>query len=80
MEWLFDAEVAKKAEQYIFHPKQKMYKNKDGSLTVKFTAGGRVEMDWHLYTWGEHVNKPFVFPLSKVFLNGFCLKATPKIR
>ena len=55
VEWLFDAEVADKAEQYIFHPKQQMYKNKDGSLTVKFTAGGRVEMDWHLYTWGEHV-------------------------
>jgi len=27
----------------------------DGSLVVKFRAGGRKEMDWHLYTWGDEV-------------------------
>ncbi len=32
-----------------------MIKNTDGSLTVKFRSGGLREMDWHLYTWGEHV-------------------------
>ena len=32
-----------------------MIKNPDGTLTVKFRAGGRLEMDWHLYTWGNHV-------------------------
>ena len=55
VEWLFDADVADEAAQYIFHPKQKTKRNKDGTLTVKFRAGGRVEMDWHLYTWGKHV-------------------------
>ena len=55
VEWLFDKEVAKDAEQYIFHPTQTMIKNQDGTLTVKFRAGGRLEMDWHLYTWGNHV-------------------------
>lgn len=55
VEWLFDKEVADDAAQYIFHPKQEMIKNSDGTLTVKFRAGGRLEMDWHLYTWGEHV-------------------------
>ena len=30
-------------------------RNEDGTLTVKFRAGGRLEMDWHLYTWGKHV-------------------------
>ena len=55
VEWLFDKEVAKDAEQYIFHPTQTMIKNQDGTLTVKFQAGGRLEMDWHLYTWGNHV-------------------------
>lgn len=55
VEWLFDAEVANEAAKYIFHPKQTAERNPDGSLTVKFTAGGRKEMDWHLYTWGEHV-------------------------
>lgn len=55
VEWLFDASVAADAEQYIFHPSQKLIHNKDGSLTVKFRAGGRLEMDWHLYTWGNKV-------------------------
>ena len=55
MEWLFDKEVADEAEKYIFHPSQKLKRNKDGSLTVTFRAGGKVEMDWHLYTWGDHV-------------------------
>lgn len=55
VEWLFDKDVAEEASHYIFHPTQTMIKNKNGSLTVKFRAGGRLEMDWHLYTWGEHV-------------------------
>lgn len=55
VEWLFDKEVAKEAAQYIFHPTQTCTLNHDGTLTVKFRAGGRLEMDWHLYTWGKHV-------------------------
>ena len=55
VEWLFDAESAKEAKKYVFHPSQKMVENKDGTLTVSFRAGGRLEMDWHLYTWGDHV-------------------------
>lgn len=55
IEWLFDKEVASDAKEYIFHPNQKMIKNPDGTLTVKFRAGGLQEMDWHLYTWGNHV-------------------------
>ena len=55
VEWLFDAEVANEAAQYQFHPKQETRRNEDGTLTVKFRAGGRLEMDWHLYTWGKHV-------------------------
>ncbi len=55
VEWLFDAEAAGEAKNYVFHPTQKLKLNKDGTLTVKFRAAGRLEMDWHLYTWGEHV-------------------------
>ena len=55
IEWLFDKEVANDAKEYIFHPNQKMIENPDGTLTVKFRAGGLQEMDWHLYTWGNHV-------------------------
>ncbi|MBQ7412962.1 MAG: WYL domain-containing protein [Alphaproteobacteria bacterium] len=55
VEWLFDKDVAKSASEYQFHPKQEMIHNDDGTLTVKFRAGGALEMDWHLYTWGNHV-------------------------
>ena len=56
VEWLFDKEVAAEAAKYVFHPKQEAIKNEDGTLTVKFQAGGALEMDWHLYTWGKHVS------------------------
>lgn len=55
VEWLFDKEVALEASKYTFHPTQTTCFNDDGSLTVKFRAGGAREMDWHLYTWGSHV-------------------------
>ena len=55
VEWLFDAETADDASKYEFHPSQQMIKNPDGTLTVKFFAGGQKEMDWHLYTWGNKV-------------------------
>lgn len=67
VEWLFDKEVAAEAAKYIFHPKQTAINNKDGTLTVKFHAGGAREMDWHLYTWGGHVKviKPEDFDKRK---------------
>ena len=55
VEWLFSADVAKEAANFIFHPKQKLIRNPDGTLTVKFKAGGHLEMDWFLYTWGDDV-------------------------
>ena len=55
VEWLFSANVADEAQNFIFHPKQKLTRNSDGTLTVKFKAGGRREMDWFLYTWGDDV-------------------------
>jgi len=69
VEWKFDAKVATEASKYIFHPTQKMFFNPDGTLTVKFHAGGAREMDWHLYTWGKHVKviKPKDFNKRKVW-------------
>ncbi len=55
VEWLFSADVADEAKNFIFHPRQKLTQNPDGTLTVKFKAGGAREMDWFLYTWGDNV-------------------------
>ncbi len=53
--WEFDAEVAEDAASFLFHPSQSLLENDDGSLTVKFRAGGLEEMCWHLFTWGQSV-------------------------
>ena len=52
----FDAYGAAKSQKKLsFHPGQTMTENADGSLTVCFKAGGILEMDRHLYSWGKHV-------------------------
>ncbi len=51
----FSSDVASDAKNFSFHPSQTVHDNADGTLTVKFTAGGRVEMCHHLMTWGTSV-------------------------
>ncbi len=51
----FDAEAARSASTFVFHPGQSITEHADGTLTVRFTAGGTHEMCWHLFTWGESV-------------------------
>ena len=51
----FDAGAARDASAFLFHPGQRVKENDDGSLTVRFEAGGIDEMCWHLFTWGESV-------------------------
>ena len=51
----FDAGVAGDAAAFLFHPSQSLRRHDDGSLTVRFQAGGLDEMCWHLFTWGDSV-------------------------
>ena len=51
----FAASVAEDVAEFVFHPDQTVEPNDDGSLTVRFTAGGIEEMSWHLVTWGAAV-------------------------
>ena len=51
----FDPGAARDATTFLFHPSQALAENDDGSLTVRFRAGGLDEMCWHLFTWGESV-------------------------
>lgn len=51
----FDADAAQDAKAFQFHPSQTMTEDGDGSLTVRFRAGGVEEICWHLVTWGESV-------------------------
>ena len=51
----FAPEAAADAASFLFHPGQELAHNDDGSLTVRFTAGGTREICWHLFTWGDAV-------------------------
>jgi predicted DNA-binding transcriptional regulator YafY len=53
--WKFSPEAAETARQFEFHPSQTIELLADGSLLVRFRAGGLLEMAWHLITWGRHV-------------------------
>lgn len=53
--WKFSPEAAARARTFAFHPGQQLVENEDGSVTVSFRACGRLEMCWHLYSWGSHV-------------------------
>jgi predicted DNA-binding transcriptional regulator YafY len=43
------------ARQFQFHQSQTHESCDDGSLIVRFYAGGLLEMAWHLMKWGKHV-------------------------
>jgi predicted DNA-binding transcriptional regulator YafY len=53
--WRFKPEAAEDARDFVFHPDQRLEEQPDGSLIVRFRAGGALEMSWHLYTWGDVV-------------------------
>ena len=72
----FTPEAAEDAARWLFHPSQSMDREADGSLIVRFQAGGKLEMCWHLFTWGTAVTvlKPdelrgMMFALAKAALH-----------
>jgi predicted DNA-binding transcriptional regulator YafY len=38
-----------------FHPSQTVEPQPDGSVVVRFTASGMLELAWHLFTWGDKI-------------------------
>ena len=53
--WKFKPDVAAHARAFLFHPTQVLEDQPDGSLIVRFSASGHLEMCWHLYMWGDQV-------------------------
>jgi predicted DNA-binding transcriptional regulator YafY len=70
--WKFSPSVADAVAEYEFHPGQSLEKMQDGSIMVRFRAGGQLEMCWHLYTWGANVE--VIAPASLRKLMGSALK------
>jgi len=53
--WKFTPKAASAARDFVFHPTQKIEEKKDGSLIVRFKAGGLLEMAWHVLMWGNQI-------------------------
>jgi predicted DNA-binding transcriptional regulator YafY len=53
--WKFTPNAASHARSFLFHPTQVLEDQPDGSLIVRFSASGHLEMCWHLYMWGNQV-------------------------
>jgi len=53
--WRFSPRAAADARDFLFHPDQTVEDENDGSVVVRFKAGGALEMCWHLFAWGEDV-------------------------
>lgn len=51
----FSAAAAAEAASFHFHPTQTLRRQPDGTLLVRFTAGGALEMCQHLVTWEDTV-------------------------
>lgn len=60
--WRFSPAAAEVAREFDFHPLQVSQEESDGSLTIRFSASGQLEMAWHLYQWGDAVE--VLAPLS----------------
>ena len=67
MVWRFTPKAAADARQFLFHPTQRFEEEPDGSLIVRFHAGGALEMCWHLFTWGGEVEVMSPPRLNKLF-------------
>ena len=52
---LFSEKVKDAIKDYNLHPTQKIKQNPDGTTTVTLEAGGRYEICWHLFRWGDNV-------------------------
>ena len=50
--WRFAPAAVSTARSYVFHPTQELEERDDGSLVVRFRAGGLKEMAFHAFTWG----------------------------
>jgi predicted DNA-binding transcriptional regulator YafY len=53
--WRFAPAVAEAARSWRFHPSQRHEASEDGSLIVRFRAGGLQEMAFHAFTWGGNL-------------------------
>jgi len=75
--WKFSSNAAPDAREFQFHPTQLMEPQANGSLIVRFRAGGLLEMVWHLVTWGGEVRVLKPLRLHRLLLKMTRRRDTP---
>ena len=65
---LFSKDVAEDVLNYHFHSTQKVKRNEDGTVNVKFKASGEYEIMWHLFKWGSDVKILAPSKLKKMYI------------
>ena len=70
----FVPEIAEEVTAFQFHPTQTITREADGSIIVRFRAGGLREMAWHLFTWGDAIT--IVAPEDLKAMMRDCLEAS----
>ena len=54
--WKIDDEAQQnKRKSFCFTLRRRSSRSRTAHSFLRFTAGGTLEMAWHLYTWGHHV-------------------------
>ena len=51
----FDYSIQNLVDEFQFHENQLKIINPDGTTTIKFQAGGLIEMVWYFFMWGEKI-------------------------
>ena len=69
VELLFNQDVAEDVLNFNVHPTQKIKRNDDGTVTVKFKASGELEILWHLFKWGNNVKIVAPTKLKKMYID-----------
>jgi predicted DNA-binding transcriptional regulator YafY len=62
-------DAAAEALVWRFHPTQSVERQSDGSVVVRFSASGALELVWHLFTWGDKLEVVQPQSLRELLLN-----------
>ncbi len=79
VEWRFRAD-APEVESWTFHPSQKMERNPDGSLTVRFRATGKEDLARHIIGWWDWIEDVQPEALRRVVLGMRLAGLAPLLR
>lgn len=68
----FSPDAADDVKSYHFHSTQEIEEAEDGSVIVRFSASGELEICWHLFRWGNSVKIIKPSSLKRLYTSQLC--------